>query len=220
MIVLSVCVNLFFSGGIIAAASTGEASLREFLRSCGEYVGRLFRVLLLVAAIALVILIGTVIALSLVDMAITSGATSEDALFWAIGVDVLVAGVLLFMLSLIDDYARIALVVDDETSAIRCLKRGVSFAWSSKFAVTGLTLLILLVWIILSGAYLAIEWAMGASTATTVTGLIFLQQALVVARTGLRVAGFGAETRLYQDRRNGVPRAVARGGMGVIIDID
>ncbi len=220
VIVLSACVNLFFSGGIISAASTGETSLREFLRSCGEYVGRLVRVMLLIAAIALVTLIGTVILLALVDGAMTGGASSEDALFWTIGVDVLVAGVLLVILSLIDDYARIALVVDDEPSAFRSLKKSVAFVWSSKFAAAGLTLLIVLAWVVLSLIYLAIEWGIGSSAATAVIGLIIFQQLLVAARVVLRIAGLGAETRLYQDRRNVMRGAMEDPGMGVIIDID
>ncbi len=217
---LSFIVNLFFAGGIIAAADSGETSVREFFRSCAEYMGRFTRLFLLMVGIAVLSLIGIVVLLMIADTAITGGASSEDPTFWAIGLDILVAGILLYALSLVDDYTRIAIVVERETSVFQSLKHSLAFLWSSKFAAGGLTLLMVLVWAAFFLVYLAIEREIDGSATAVLVGLVILQQLLVASRVVLRIAGFGAETRLYQDRCHAADNRVDGIGMGVMIDID
>ncbi len=218
--VLLIAVNLFFSGGIIAAVDAGEPSLQEYFRNCARYVGRMTRLFVLMLAIAVLVLLGAVVVLSAVGGMITRGADSEVPLFWMAGVDVVAAAFLLFVVLLIDDYAKIALVVENERSVWRSLKEAAVFLWSSRLAAGGISLMVFLLWAFLSAVYLALEAGFTPSAGGLVFLLVLLQQAYVAARVLLRVGWLSAETELYKDRRGIRSFGLQRAGMGVMIDID
>ncbi|HTX98509.1 MAG TPA: hypothetical protein VMG09_00675 [Bacteroidota bacterium] len=213
-------VNLFFSGGVIFAAGAGECTVQEFFQKCARFMGRLFRLMLLIGIVALLALLGVSIVLSVVNEVITNGALSEDPGFWAFGVDIAVIAIVALLVLLVDEYAKIALVVEDEPSALRGLRESLIFLWSSKLAVVGLTLLILVVFLVLTAVYLGVASVLDSSAILAAGGLFVLQQLLVASRVLLRIAGFGAETALYQDKRWEQQYRLGRGGMGAIIDID
>lgn len=196
---LVIAVNIFMCGGMLAAVRTGNPSIREFFKNCADYVGRLSRLFCVVAA-AGVLLAGVLFAgtAGVVD-AVSDAATTEWGGYIALAMCLAVVGVVVFLFLLVDDYARIAVVAEQECGAWRACRKSIRFAWQNKGAVIGLQGIVLVVFVVLAGLYLVLSLVFGGNNGLPAfLALVLCQQVVVCVQWGLRVAVFGAETELYR----------------------
>ncbi|MGA9118486.1 MAG: hypothetical protein WB699_03905 [Bacteroidota bacterium] len=196
---LSMFVNLFFAGGIIAAAQSGEVTVREFFRNSARYAGRFVRLEVIAVALGLLLMVGLTVGSSLLLDALTTHEMSEWPTVWALLIDGLVIALAMFVLSLVIDYARIALVVEAETSAWKGFRRALVFLFSAKFITTFLSILFLIALGILFALFLGLSSLADSPGSVALIVTVFFQQAFVIGRVLLRVASFTAETTLYQE---------------------
>lgn len=198
-------------GGVIdhvagrSGAGRRGLSLGRFLAAGGRTFFRFVRLAVLSGVLYLLLFLGARRAFGLMEEAARDVTTERTVLLWAAcGAALLV--VLLSMVRVVFDYAKIAVVTEDRRSALGAARAGLRFVASHPVRTLGLF------WIF-TGAGLALLWLYGALAPTAgpgtwlgvVLAFLFGQLALVV-RLGLRVAVLGGGAALY------APSAGAVGG--------
>lgn len=189
-------------GGVIdhvagpAGAGRRGLSLGRFFAAGGRTFFRFVRLAALSGVVYLLVFLGARRAFGLMEEAARDVTAERTVLLWtALGAGLLV--VLLSLVRVVFDYAKIAVVTEDRRSALGAARAGVRFVVSHPVRTLGLF------WI-LAGAGLALLWLYGAlaptvgpgSWAGVVLAFLFGQLALVV-RLGLRVAVLGGAAALY-----------------------
>ena len=181
-------------GGVI---SRFAGNRRRFFSACG----RLFIPVLTLNIAAIVIAIPVYIALRLLlfDLlwpALSAGASDSTALVWRVVLAMLLVAPIA-VLTLIFDYARIALIVDGPIPVPEAVRLGIATVRRNILAVTTLMILSGVVFAGLLIIYGAFEFIPGGSV-PRLSRIILLGQAYIVARIGLRLWNAAAQVSLYQ----------------------
>lgn len=211
-VLVALVASAFMNGGILevlGASDDRRSFMHRFFRGGGHFFWRFVR-LMIIAAVPCVLVTGVVAAA--VTPAVQPLADSE----WGYGV--YVAGLLtlaaigvsggFFILAL--DYARIRVARDDSRGMFRAYLGALGFVMRHAFAAYGMAIVIL----VLVGVVLLLY--VGHETVWTTTGwgtlllLVAVQQVVVLARTGLRVALVGAERDYYVAQQPSVSAPAAQ----------
>lgn len=197
--------NPFVSGGMLsvllgangavggsASGNDGGGSVRErFFFGGGRHYWRLFRLLLTMVGIGVVMLglAGTVL------FAVQSGADErgwERMSLALTGVNLALLGALAGLLSMITDYARVA-IVRDGRRLVSAIWAGTRLLLRRPLAVIAFGLTFALLLGLLTGLYAAASSALSFRSWTAILLGILLQQLFSLTRTGLRVAMVAGE---------------------------
>jgi hypothetical protein len=197
---LFVLFYIFLNGGIIGRLldREGPVTLAAFLADCGRYAGRFFR-LFLISLLFYAVLFGGL--LSLLSAGLkpwVESARTEWPLLILSNVRLLIGLLLLSVVHMVFDYARIVAVADEERRAFRALRLALGFLKKRFFRAWGLYLLVVLA--ILAGAALDLivsGWIGDASTLALVLSL-FWMQVMVVYRVWTKVLFFSAQAEFYR----------------------
>lgn len=179
---------VFLSGGIIDRLARGtRSSAPRFFAACGACVLPLLR-LTLIAALTYAAVLAFVTP-ALASLAEQSGELVQLALYGLLAL-------LLFAISLILDYARVRIVIEDRRSAIGALAASWRLFRAHGRRMTGIQALFwltLVSWIALRGATITgdTHWTSGRAVAVIT---LFAAGELI-----LKLALVGAQVALYQD---------------------
>ncbi|MDH3403686.1 MAG: hypothetical protein OES32_14655 [Acidobacteriota bacterium] len=189
-------------GGVVDrfARGGGRFVLSQFLAACGRYFGRLLRLGALSAVLYwLVYRLARwgygALEENLQDVTIES----TILLYYLLAALPLLVVVGLVMMTF--DYARIASVVDEEPNTLKALRRGLSFVLRRPFAVFTLALLVTLSVAALVVLRTVASPGVGESTALGVLAVFLLGQLFLLARLVLRLGFVGSELALYRSLR-------------------
>ena len=146
---LYLALQVFLNGGLVGRLldREGRATLEPFFADCGRYFGRFVR-LFLVSLVFLFLSFGVVLRLlsALLEPA-REGASTEWLPLILSNVHLIVTLLLLSVVRMIVDYARIAVVADGERKVLRALRHALKFlgkrffrAWGIYLAIAALSL--------------------------------------------------------------------------------
>jgi hypothetical protein len=196
---LYVCVNSFLSGAFIAVYSKEYPfSFTEFLTEGARYFGKFFRITLVAL---LVYFLFFAVAVDWMNSSIArwtqadASETVPQAYYMIRNVVVLF---LFSLLSMIFDYVRIRMVVDDRTSSLVASAAGAKFAVMNARFTYGLYMLLCASGFILIALYALIESVVPQDSYWPLLFLFVLQQCYMLARFGLKAAFYASQTGLYQ----------------------
>lgn len=195
-VVVYLIIWIFLSGGIVdRLARARPLGAAMFLSLCGRYFGRLLR-LALGAALAYWLLFGFVHPLlfgSVFD-AWTRDATNEPRSLALLAALYAVFFVLLGIVSLVIDFTRVRLVVEDRRSTLAALAAGLRFVRRRFWRTVGLYALNIAGQVVIARVWFQI--AVGADGPDVVALLV--AQLYLVARIWSRMAFLGSEAVFYQ----------------------
>lgn len=190
----------FFAGGVIdryARPQELHSRSRLFSQSA-EYFFRFVR--LLIISLLLYWAIFRWVAQPLytwLGNATRDVTVEKTVMFYTLGVFALVAFLLLFA-SMVLDYAKIALVVEQRRSSLLAFIRGLRFVFSNPGQTLGLYLMLAGLGLVLVLVYSVVAPGPGQSTRSTI-GLAFLVgQAYLLARLILKLWFLASQTALFQ----------------------
>ncbi len=191
--------NALTSGGVleVLTAQDDRRLLHRFGRGAGHFFGRFFRAGLVAG------LVGLVVAGMLAALVRGIGRRLEDSAWEPMGFVVglvrfaLVALVVLLVLMALD-LARVRIVLEDSRQAIRLFFRSLKFVLRHPVKVLGLWVVNSLVLLGVLAAYLAYCHRFPASRGRFILAMIVTQQAVMLARAGLRVGLWGSEIALWE----------------------
>jgi hypothetical protein len=198
-VLVALVASAFMNGGILEVLGTPDdrrSFMHRFFRGGGHFFWRFMR-LMIIAAVPCILVVGAVVAL--ITPALQPLADSE----WGYGM--YVAGLLtlaavsvcggFFILAL--DYARIRVAREDSRGMFVAYIRAMGFVMRHAFAAYGMAIVVLVVVGVVLLLYVGHETVWTTTGWGTLLLLIVLQQLVVLARMGLRVALVGAERDYY-----------------------
>jgi hypothetical protein len=201
MTLLSAVVNAVASGGILSALGDGEDfTIRAVLAGCATFAFRFLRMLLMtvvmiaVAALAVILVAGPLIS------SLTSGSTSEDPGLELTLAAAAAAGILVVLLVMASDYARVIAVLTDSRSMVRAFGGSLAFLGRNAGGALALQALLGLAEICLLAVFLFLSGLLEMNSLWQVFFVFVLQQAFVLSRTFLRVLILACELIFMRSR--------------------
>ncbi|MFN7947758.1 MAG: hypothetical protein U0Z53_20585 [Blastocatellia bacterium] len=196
-----VLLNTFFAGGIIEMLKANDErfSARRFWAGCGAYFGRFFRLLLVSLifyglAYIIYLLLGP-------SGAMQRQATAYQPVARRQWIATLALVLMIWLVNLIFDYAKISTVVNDRRRMFREAISAVRFALKHFAGVCGLYLLIALLGLALFALLAWLRNGITQSSMVTVLLAFALAQMAMMARIWTRITHYAAELDFYQRRR-------------------
>lgn len=201
---LYVLISTFLAGAFIGTyAKDYRLSFTEFLMEGAKYFGRLFRLSLLSLIVYYLLFIW------LFDWATnkipvwTANEPSEMTPFIYYMVKNSLVLLLLAIVTLCVDYARIRIVVEDRISALVALVAGTRFALRNFRKAFGLYLLLILFGVAFIAIYAMIEKQIPQHTYAMILLTFVLGQIYLMARMWLKASFYASQTTLYQNAQQG-----------------
>ena len=189
----------FLLGGVLErmARPEGTAALPSFVQAGGRYFTRFVRLAMM-----------TAIAYSLIYLTmrwfyehlatLTRNVTEERTIFAVSLLTLAVTSLLLVVVHMASDYAKIATILEDRRGMLRALARGFRFVLSHPGAVFGIYYGIGLIGVLLLGVYGLVAPGAGPSTIIGVIFAFFAGQLFLLARVVMRLALLGSQMDFYQ----------------------
>ena len=192
--------QVFLNGGVVGRLldKEGRATLGAFFGDCGRYLGRNAR-LFLVSAVFLVLSFG--VALRLVAAAfvpLKEGAATEWLPLILSNVHLLLTLLVLSVVRMVVDYARIAVVADDERRVLKALRHALTFLRKRFFRAWALYLLVVALTLAGTAAFAVLLGPLGRPTAGAVVAAFLLMQAYIVFRLWVRTLFVAAQAEYYR----------------------
>ena len=177
----------------------GGGSTRGFLRNGADFFGRFLRLSVL-ALLLYWCLRQLLIPLDgWVDSYSAAAATEVTGFYLSLTRYFLVL-VLVLLLDLILDYARIKVVLEDRTSILLAVLAAARFCERNFLGATGLYLLLACFTLVWSGLYLGFDTLAGDDSWGGILVLFLVQQIHMLGRMALKLLGFGAQIQFVKSR--------------------
>lgn len=196
---LYVCVNTFLSGAFIGVyAKEYPFSFTEFLSEGARYFGKLFRVTLIALIVYFLFFTLLVDWLNNGIMRWTQADASETVPYMYYMLRNVIVVLCFAFLTMIFDYVRIRMVVDDRTSSLAAAGAGTKFAVINARSTYGLYLLLCMAGVVLIALYALIEKAIPQDSYWPLLFLFVIQQGYIFGRLWLKAGFYASQTKLYQ----------------------
>jgi len=190
---------LFLLGGLIDRYGRGEnrPGLSQLLAAAGRNILRLLGLLLLSAPFYVGTALGAMWALKKLAQALRD-VTSEATLLHIYLAVVIPLLLILALVMLVFDYAKVAAVLEDEKNPLKALRRGLRFVTSRPLAVGGLAALVVTCTLVLIALRTLMDFGTAEGTVIGVLAVFLLGQLFLLARLVLRLTLVAGEVSLYR----------------------
>lgn len=192
--------HIFLNGGIVGRLldREGRVTLATFAGDCGRYFWRYVR-LFFVSLVFLVLTWGVVMRLvSALSASVSEGATTEWLPLVLSNLHFLIALLLLSIVHMIVDYARIAVVADEEAKVLKALRHALTFLRTRFFRAWALYLLIVAVTVAGSAVFYAVLGRLVAPAVPQVIAGLVAMQIYVIFRIWVRTLFVAALAEFYR----------------------
>lgn len=192
--------HVFLYGGIVSRLldREGPATLPAFAGDCGRYVWRFTR-LFAIALVFYVLTLGVVMGLvSALFRPLAETAVTEWLPLILSNLHLLIALLLLSIVHMVVDYARIAVVADAERKVLKALRHALTFLKKRFWRAWSIYLLIVLGTV--GGTvvfYAVLGLLVGPGVARLLAGLVWMQ-AYVIFRIWIRTVFVAAQSEFYR----------------------
>jgi hypothetical protein len=191
---------IFLNGGIIGRLldREGRTTPDSFFADCGRYFWRfvrLFLLSLLFYALAFGVILG---ALSALFKPVLENARTEWTVFWISALRTVVALLLLSLVHMVFDYARILVVAGDENRVLRALQRAFAFIGKRFFRAWSLYLLIGMGFLAGTAVFFLVRGHLPESGLFWLGLGLLWEQAFIVFRLWTKMTFFAAQAEFYR----------------------
>jgi len=193
-------VHIFLNGGIVGRLldKEGPASLAGFVADCGRYFGRYFR-LFLVSLVFLVLTLGVFMSLvSALFKPLSEAAITEWLPLILSNLHLLIALLLLSIVHMTVDYARIAVAADGERKVLKALRHALTFLKTRFFRAWAVYLLIVVLTVAGSVVFHLVFGRLGAISVAQVAAGLACMQIYIVFRIWVRTLFVAAQAEFYK----------------------
>jgi hypothetical protein len=220
VMVLYMLVNTFLSGGILTGLrwNNAHSPISEFFSGCARYFVRFLRLFFLFVVVLVIVVPILAMVLALLSQLFTRNSTSEITDFISGIVLIILFLIPVMILLMIADYAKIAVVVNDETAMVKTAWRSTEFVFSHFTKTVGLELMMLLVPIVLFAIYMVLDLNIGMTTDLTIIIMLIIQQLFMASRAWSKVFFFAGEMSLYQSLQPAVYSTVEGAGAPLVTE--
>jgi hypothetical protein len=187
--------SIFLNGGILhtlfagrrSKAPAGQRRLAPlFFQGAGKFFGRFFRLFLCSLALWALAFAAMMILWRIFGSA-TRDTANEALIFWMVLIEAAVCLFLAFLVRMILDYARIRMVVEDESAALGSLAKAISFVFRRFGKAVALWALFLLTGAAVIALYCAATSGIKTYNPLTILLVFLIGQIFIIARGWVRV---------------------------------
>ena len=196
---LYVCTHTFLAGGFIGIyAKEYPSTFTEFLMDGARYFGKFFRVALVALILYYLFYFFIVDWMNSSIQSWTQHEASETVPYRYYMIRNIVVLFMVSLLSMIFDYARVRMVVDERTSSLGASVAGARFAFANFTSTYGLYFLLTAIGFILIVLYAVVESLIPQNSYWPLVLLFLVQQLYMLFRLWLKANFYAGQTRLYQ----------------------
>lgn len=198
--VLFILLFIFLNGGLLGRLldREGRVTLGIFFADCGRYFARFFRLFLMSLFFYAVVFGGVLGLLSAGLKPWLENARTEWPGLILSNVHFLIGLLLLSIVHMVFDYARIVIVADEEAKSFRALRLALKFLKKRFFRAWSLYLLIVSAFLAGTALDFIISGRLAEpATLTLVLGFVWMQ-VMVVFRLWIKVLFFSAQSEFYR----------------------
>ncbi|MCY3775611.1 MAG: hypothetical protein OXH11_06480 [Candidatus Aminicenantes bacterium] len=177
----------------------GGGSTRGFLRNGADFFGRFLRLSVLALLLYWCLRQLLIPVDGWVDSYSGAAATEVTGFYLSLARYLLVL-VLVLLLDLILDYARIKVVLEDRTSILLAVLAAARFCAMNFLGATGLYLLLVCFTLIWAGIYLGVDRLVDDHYWGGILVAFVVQQIYMLGRMALKLLGFGAQIQFVKSR--------------------
>jgi len=192
--------HIFLNAGIVGRLldREGRATLPAFTADCGRYFWRFVR-LFLVALVFYVLTLGIFMSLvSALFKPLAESAVTEWLPLILSNIHFLIALLLLSIVHMVVDYARIAVVADEERKVLKALRHALTFLRKRFFRAWAIYLLIVVLTVAGTVVFYALLGLFGTPGAPQVVAGLVLMQIYVLFRIWVRTVFVAAQAEFYR----------------------
>jgi hypothetical protein len=192
--------HIFLNGGVVGRLidREGPASLAAFMGDGGRYLGRFVR-LFLASTVFYVLTFGVVLKLvAALFQPMAKGAFTEWLPLILSNIRFLVALLLLSIVHMVVDYARIAVVADQERRVLKALRHALTFLKTRFFKAWALYLLIVTITAAGTAVFYAVLKPFGGPASALVAAGALWMQLYIVFRIWVRNLFVAAQAEFYR----------------------
>jgi len=197
--ILYLVLHIFLNGGIVGRLldREGPSRLAAFAGDCGRYFWRFVR-LFLMSLLFYVLTLGVFMQLvSALFRPLDENAVTEWLPLILSNLHFLIALLLLSIVHMIVDYARIAVVADEEKKVLRALRHALTFLRKRFFRAWAIYLIIVALTVAGTVVFHAVLGRLGAAgLAPVIVGLVWMQ-IYIIFRIWIRTLFVAAEAEFY-----------------------
>ncbi len=196
-------VSVFLNGGIlftlIHPRKTDERRRLAplFFEGGGKFFGRFVRLLIYSLTLWLGIIV-IILILNMILKPLTKGGTNEVLMFYLILIQLVIAFLLVFLVKMIVDYARIKIVVGDTRKVFRPLFQAVGFV----FRKLGSTLAIYYLFLLTAAAVFVLYWlvqkAVNTQALLPILFAFLIGQIFILSRGWIKVGLQASQMNFFQ----------------------
>jgi len=202
--------SVFLNGGILfslieSGRSDGPADRKRpfmplFFEGAGKYFGRFFRLTLYTLLLWLVSIL-IFLLLNAVTKPMMASGLNEKAVFYVTLIKVILALFLFFLIRMILDYARIAIVTEDSRYVFRALFQAVGFVGRRIGSTLGLYYVLLLTGMILFAVFWVLNKFIPTDSYFPIMLSFLVGQIFILSRGWLKITFQTSQLRLYSLKR-------------------
>lgn len=197
--------NTFFAGGILRIIIDGKGfGFRKFFSGCVEYFSR-FLTLFLLSLVFFMMVFVMLGFLSALSEYFTSDVRTEFWPFVSVFLRLSFLVMMLAMINMLFDYAKIMTVVNDFYAMLDTTKVAVMFAMMSLRKTTTLYFSYLLIAIVLFAVYWFFESLLDISDITGIVLFIILSQIFILSRIWIRLSFLAGQYIFYHHSNTAMP---------------
>ncbi len=192
--------QVFLNGGLVGRLldREGPSNLAAFAGDCGRYFWRFVR-LFLVSLVFLALTLGIVMRLvSAMFTPLSESAVTEWLPLILSNLHFLIALLLLSIVHMIIDYARIAVVADEERKVLKALRQALTFLRKRFFRAWAIYLLIVAATVAGSVVFYVVLGALGAPAVAQAAAALVWMQLYIVFRIWIRTLFVAAQAEFYR----------------------
>jgi hypothetical protein len=200
--------NALLAGGVLESLLSNDARplAHRFGRGAGRFAGRMLRIGALATPVALLLPGLAAIPWMAVSRRLASG-DHEIASSWLRLAGFAAGGLVLLMVLMALDLARVRLVRDDRHDTARLFARSIARVLRHPIRVLGTWTVIGLCFLAVLTVYWLLAGSIPATSTVGIALIVLLQQLVMVGRAGLRVALWSAEIEIDGAWRPALPPA-------------
>jgi hypothetical protein len=203
--ILYLIINIFFAGGILKIfIEEKKFSLKEFFSGCVEYFSRFLR-LFLFSLMFIIIAIIFYLAISSLFSLFTENATTEHAPLLLFILKILITGIMLAIINMLFDYARIMTIVNDFYGMYKTIKQALMFVMMSVRQTVSLYFLYVITLIVILLIYLFVESFISVTGWLTILIFFLWTQLFVISRMWIRMSFFAGQYSFYHHSNTAMP---------------
>jgi len=203
--ILYIIVNIFFAGGILKIfIEEKKFRLIDFFNGCVEYFNRFLR-LFLFSVLFIIIAVITYLLISKLFGLLTENSATEHLPIILFILKIFIVGIMLAMINMLFDYAKIMTVVNDYHGMFKTVKQAMMFVMMSPKKTMGLYFSYLFTVILFMIIYLLIESFIPVTGWLTILIFFLWTQIFMISRIWIRISFFSGQYSFYHYSNTAMP---------------